>query len=212
MPTFYHSAELRWFVRSSGDNWQRAHDWFAPADPALQHREPERTDAYLQLPASITVGVKQRQGRFEIKTQTVAPRLFEPGTAGISGHLDEWVKWSFASRDPAALEVELLQAGPWRTVIKDRHLQKYAEADGTISPASPADRPDQGCNVELTRLAFSPGQWDWFTIGFEAFGPPARVSSILTASAERFFAQHAGVPLALQAADSLGYPEFLLRA
>lgn len=211
MPTFYHSAEVRWFMRSTDDSWERATAWFAADDPALQTLEPERTDAYLQLPSSLTVGVKHRQGRLEIKTQTAAPRPLVIGAGGADGNADEWVKWSFASAQPAALEAELLQAGPWRKVIKQRGLQKYAYTDGKVSPASPAERPDQGCIVELTRLAFAPSQWHWFTIGFEAFGPPERVAATLTASVERFFAEHGAAPVALRAADSLSYPAFLLR-
>jgi hypothetical protein len=210
MPTFYHSAEVRWFVTADDDNWRRVQSWFAPGDPKLLIREPERTDAYLLMPTRVA-GVKQRQGKLEIKTLTVEARTCAFAGGSAEGLVDEWVKWSFESGQAAALETELTKAGPWCRVIKDRFLQKYSYAGAQVSTVSPSERPDEGCNIELTRLALSASQWDRFTIGFEAFGAPERTATILAAGVERFFADHGRAPIDLRAADSLNYPAFLLK-
>jgi hypothetical protein len=73
------------------------------------------------------------------------------------------------------------------------------------------ERPDKGCNVELTELT-NPSQnpddrWRWWTIGFEAFGPPGRVEDNLRAGLVEFLS-NAGQPGPWQMleANSMSYP------
>src|SRR5689334_455346 len=115
-----HSAETRWFVRSTLDPDLVA--WFSsgPQKPKL---EPPRPDDYLRLANCDTVGVKMRDGRkLEIKAQVSAPKLFDRGH--VRGRIDEWIKWSF--EDPALPPAAkaMMAAEPWMKITKSRYLRK----------------------------------------------------------------------------------------
>jgi len=61
---FYLSAELRWFI--SGKLPAQIVDRFGESEFADQ--QLPRTDTYLVFPNAQTVGVKVREGNFEVKT------------------------------------------------------------------------------------------------------------------------------------------------
>ncbi|MEI2689854.1 MAG: hypothetical protein V9H69_09100 [Anaerolineae bacterium] len=142
MPNFfYHSAEIRWFLPDQGRNDQIL-NWFRLPDQELVvetqnyvllpdaapfvKQERERVDEYLLMPDCTTVGVKQRQGRLEVKALIAGPHPFSQGE--VSGRVDQWVKWSFDPSNEIAnlLEGELDQSGPWCRIGKKRYLQKYS--------------------------------------------------------------------------------------
>ena len=64
-----------------------------PEAPPFVKLERERNDDYLLLPGCDTVGVKQRQGKLEVKALVAGPSPFSLGA--VVGRLDQWVKWSF---------------------------------------------------------------------------------------------------------------------
>ena len=84
----YQSLETRWFYR--GELPQPVRESFM--DGAGDPRFVERIDAYLLMPEVDTVGVKIREGRFEIKAR-VGPEE-DAELLGIASLLDRWVKWS----------------------------------------------------------------------------------------------------------------------
>ena len=134
--SFYHSAEIRWFLPAQDRNDQLL-DWFRLPDQEIVveteayvpllgvahfvKQERERVDEYLLIPDCATVGVKQRQGRLEVKALVAGPHPFSQGE--VSGRVDQWVKWSFNPSDEIAnlLEGELNRSGPWRKVGKKRY-------------------------------------------------------------------------------------------
>jgi hypothetical protein len=67
--------------------------------------------------------------------------------------------------------------------------------------------PQNGCNVELTRLTM-PDDEQWFTLGFEAFGSLADVENRLQQVAEVMANRR---PPRLTGAICLSYPQFLTR-
>ena len=225
MGNFYTSAEVRWFLHEQQVQWDQILAWFRRHDQLPLHvegsydprtttevfvkREKERTDEYLRFPDCDTVGVKQRQGKLEVKALVASGRPFALASAGVTGRMDQWVKWSFASSLHAQLEAELEQAGPWAKVVKDRFLQKYSFGSGRLLGVLPDSRPADGCNIELTRLSVKADAWDWFTLGFEAFGPSGRVIAILDQAVEQFFAAHGPAPVPLTSRDSRSYPAWL---
>ena len=225
MGNFYTSAELRWFLRDQQGQWDQMLKWFRRQDQlplrtegsydpktatgAFVKREAKRTDEYLRFPDCDTVGVKQRQGKLEVKALVASGRPFALASAGVTGRMDQWVKWSFASQLHAQLEVELERAGPWAAAVKDRCLQKYSFEAGRILEVMPDSRPAHGCNIELTRLSVKTDEWDWFTLGFEAFGPSGRVIAILDQVVEQFFTAHGAAPVPLTGRDSRSYPAWL---
>jgi hypothetical protein len=222
---FYHSAETRWFLNGNGhldqllgwftlkgrlniveetDNYQRQ----SAKDPFVK-KEKLRTDEYLLVPGCDTTGIKQRQGRLEVKSQVAGPRPFTVGD--VTGRIDQWVKWSMKPSGNIALplEADLHQSGPWINIGKKRYTQKYSFDQGPLSAVSPDAWPDTGCNIELTLLETQEGPGSWTTIGFEAFGPPGRVMAMLDDSIRHFFAAHGPAPVRLEGRDSLSYPTWL---
>lgn len=220
---FYHSAELRWFLSEQGQcdpllEWFRLqnqlpmredgqYDPQTAAGPFVK-QELERTDEYLLFPDSDTVSVKQRQGRLEVKALVSGPRPYSWG--GVVGRLDQWVKWSFDPSHSIAdeLEIELDQSGPWRKVVKQRYLQKYSFDSGLVA-VSPDQRPDTGCNIELTVIGVKATIGTWLTFGFEAFGPSGRVLALLDQAVQHYFTVHGPAPVRLEGRDSLSYPAWL---
>lgn len=221
---FYHSAELRWFLQGK-DQFDEFLKWFCLQDQILLKtegeynpktvsgpfvkQEEERNDEYLLLPDCDTTGVKQRQGKLEVKALVLGPRPFSLG--GVVGRLDQWVKWSFEPSDKQRskdLEIELNLSGRWRKVIKKRYLQKYS-FDSGLAAVSPDQRPDTGCNIELTVINVKANIGTWLTFGFEAFGPSGRIIALLDEAVTYFFTLHGKPPVRLEGRDSFSYPAWL---
>ena len=223
---FYHSAELRWFLPDQ-DQWDPLLKWFrlqdqlplreegpyvpkTGAEPFVK-LERERTDEYLLLPDCDTVGVKQRQGKLEVKALVAGPRPFSLG--GVVGRVDQWVKWSFDPSEAIAtqFEIELDQSGPWRTVVKKRYTQKISLNSGGPVSIPPDQYPEIGCNIELTMIDVQATLRTWLTFGFEAFGPSGRVVALLDQAVQHFFAAYGPPPVSLDGNDSLSYPAWLAK-
>lgn len=221
----FHTAEARWFL-SGTEKWDELLYWFTrqgrlplvqetgnyvpdpEAAPFVKQERP-RTDEYLVLPNCETVGVKQRQGRLEVKALVAGPRPFAAGEA--AGRTDQWVKWSLKPSEGIALtlEADLRQAGAWRRVEKRRCTRNLAFNAGGLTAVSPDAWPEAGCNVELTLLHVAAGVGEWVTFGLEAFGPQAQADDLLTAAAALFFTAHGPAPLRLAEQASLSYPAWL---
>lgn len=232
---FYRSAELRWFLAGQRLSHELDSDpiveWFrgtlevkkeGPRGSKVETRpfvkfEKPRTDQYLLLPDTDTASFKQRQGKLEVKALVAGPRPFSMGA--ITGHLDQWVKWSFSPTEaklenPAVtmqeqLEGELNQAGPWQAVTKVRFLQKYSFDTGQPVAVSPDLMPTTGCQIELTMVSVQATVANWLTFGFEAFGPSGRVTAMLDEAVQEFFKVHGQAPFPLDGRDSLSYPAWL---
>lgn len=223
---FYHSAELRWFLPEQSP-WDRLLHWFtlqgrltinvegqydprAATGPFVK-LERERIDEYLLLPQCAAVGVKQRQGKLEVKALIAGPRPFSLG--GVVGRVDQWVKWSFDPSEAMAIqfEIELDQAGPWRRVAKKRYAQKISLDSGGPVSVPPDQYPETGCNIELTVIDVQATLRTWLTFGFEAFGPSARVMALLDEAVAHFLDVHGPPPVSLDGSDSLSYPAWLVK-
>lgn len=183
------SAEVRWFFRGapSAEDWR----WFR--DGELWFRQPPRVDEYLVLPDCTTTGIKLREGRFEVKALTDAPRIVEY-PHGVRGHRDGWVKWSRALDTGSA-------AGPfppqdderWVRVLKRRTLRGFSldgiDADGDPREVSAEEqRPRRGCGVEITEVRiFGNADSPWWTVGLEGFDDDGAVDDALERVARYFF-------------------------
>ena len=207
---FYQSAEIRWFLPGDGPR-DALLRWFgAEPDqdaPTLVTREKARTDSYLLLPNCDSSGVKQREGKLEVKARVAGP--FPIARPEAVGRVDRWVKWSFAPSEgiAPALETELSTSGPWREVEKVRYLRRLSFDSGRAVAVAPDERPDSGCTIELTELTVE--RQAWLTVGFEAFGPPARLLALLDEALGAFFAERGAPPLPLEGRDSMSYPTWI---
>lgn len=167
---FFSSAEIRWFLYNQQDEWDKMLSWFHEHESndnssfelgSIIKKESTRVDKYLLLPDCDTVGVKQRQGKLEVKAIVGGVRPFSLASFDVTGKVDQWIKWSFDSDHSEQLEAELDQAGSWRRIEKTRYLQKYSFDTGEIVSVTPDARPNSGCNIELTRLTVKANKWDW---------------------------------------------------
>jgi hypothetical protein len=221
---FLQSAEIRWFWPGHAQ-WEALLAWFTrqgrlplvedtgnialnPAPPAFVKQERPRTDEYLLLPNCQTVGVKQREGRLEVKALVAGPQPFAQGN--VSGQIDQWVKWGLQPSAGIALPLvaDLQQSGKWLSVTKRRYTQKVALEGDKLTAVSPDTFPDAGCSVELTLVDVAAGQASWLTVGFEAFGETDRLR-LLDRATTYFFTLHGLPPLALTTRNSLSYPAWL---
>ncbi|WP_194974258.1 hypothetical protein [Aquiflexum lacus] len=185
-PYLYHSAEIRWFLPPATD-WETALDWFIgneskkadqtldlPAEKTLDinhiKREDLRTDEYLVIPQCNTVGVKQRQGKLEVKAQ-VGERVHYQNEH-LSGIIDYWSKWSLqpSESNMSLLEKDLKLSGEWLKINKIRYLLKLSHSENGIRKVTPDAWPEKGCQVELTQVWAEGSDEKWTSFGFEAFG------------------------------------------
>jgi hypothetical protein len=223
---FYHSAEIRWFLPHQGQ-WDELLTWFTrqgklniveeaipyirqPDAATFIKQERPRTDDYLLLPNCQTVGVKQREGRLEVKALVDGPQPFAQGN--VSGQIDQWVKWSLQPSAEIALPLtaDLQQSGNWLGVTKRRYTQKVALLGGGLTAVSPDTFPATGCSIELTLVDVAAGNGRWLTFGFEAFGETDR-PRLLHRTMTHFIATRGPPPVALTTRDSLSYPAWLVQ-
>jgi hypothetical protein len=197
------SAEMRWFWPTECPD--RFEPWFqagAPL-PGLGCRE----DEYLHERDQTEIGIKRRGGRpgVEIKgLVAVLPESCDP--APFVGAAQIWCKWP-----SSALELRDL---PTIKTKKKRWLRKF-DMTGAEPPEipmlkddAPADHrpfPQQGCNVELTRIELEHEQV-WWSFGFEAFGDLSSIERNLRAA---LFLMAERRPPPVAPGDLLSYPAWL---
>ena len=200
------SAEVRWFFE--GPVPDEIEQWFGRSDSAFT--ASPREDLYLQLPASLGLNVKLREGRLEIKSlmKTLDARSFTPGAAG---NVQMWKKWS--DGDAALQEFERLRTSVpdlWVTVRKERALRKFSVDGGSIKEVQAGTVfLSEGCNVELTRITVN-GAAYW-SFALEAYGDPAQVEEHLHCVAKRVLSDRHRPHGTFSVDNSHSYPEWLGR-
>lgn len=200
-----HSAEIRWFYQEPLPKEMLY--WFQS-----KQSEGEREDRYLLFDGCASVGVKIRGGQeknlFEIKALRAEPEtMLLPG--GVSGRTDCWVKQSFDDSALCDWLKKLRQENDgWEVVKKERWLRKFSLDQSTLMEVPTGEKPTEGCNVELTRIAV--GEQQWWSFAFEAFGRHECVQGNLCVAANYFFSRHPPIR-AFRLADSQSYPAWLAR-
>jgi hypothetical protein len=203
------SAETRWFILGALPD--EVLSWFKSAQ-ALDS-EGVQVHEYLLFPDCQSVGVKLREGRFEIKAILGASQPLSLDL-GIQGRTEEWVKWSFASEGLQTIDPALHQSGRWLKVYKERFLRRFSADRGSLVEvtARPGPLSGIGCNIELTRIEVEGNPRFWFSLGFEAFDPSAVAVNILLDAIHLFFQEQGRVPgISLSERDSLSYPAWLAK-
>ena len=194
------SLEVRWIF--PGELAGMVAAWFArfPAETTVLE------DAYLLDPHLPGLSVKVRGGRaLEVKAYRGSPGLLE--VAGRArGRLESWQKWSFP-HGPASLGGG--DSAGWRPVSKRRRISWFSLTGGSARARDRGlgERPE--CAVELTDI--HAGGEAWWTLGFEATGPPDVLRSELDAAAALVFALPLPGGLELGTGDSRSYAQWLRR-
>jgi hypothetical protein len=209
------SVEVRWFLAGAVDEAMAA--WIDDgAPPAWTGRQ----DVYVVVPGSDDMGVKVRgpevtgrgpqPARFEVKARVARRGVLDAdlGAVRVSGHVEEWLKWSYAG-EPLAPFVQGLLAHPARVAMdKERVQRKYDLAPGRVPFPRIAVRTDveRGAYVELARVRAG-GTAAW-SVGVEAFGPPgdAQLAEALHRLVGEAFRD---CPRGLRLEDSRSYPGWL---
>jgi hypothetical protein len=184
------SAEIRWFWQDSPPpglgSWFRSpgYEVFPPGGDGSKPRE----DEYLREENRCELGIKVRGKNghgVEIKGLVVT-ELGDLSIDPFKGTLELWCKWI-----SSALE---LKPGSTVMILKWRLLRKFdtsglapreIELGEDEMPKDPAvTLPEQGCNVELTRIHIPINDETWWTLGFESFGTLSKVEKNLQSAAE----------------------------
>lgn len=192
--------EIRWFFADVIPS--AVLDWFrdsVPISPA-----PMRTDIYLPLPASLELGIKLREGRLEIKTQS-GPSREVTYLNGVTGRAALWKKE--AVRSDLVSDIESRLAHPSAlSVVKQRYLRKFSLYDGKLAEITTASAPRQGCFLEVAQLWLDDTP-SW-TIALEAIGAPAPLAGNLAETAAHVFGG-SPCPASLTMEACASYPEWL---
>jgi hypothetical protein len=122
----------------------------------------------------------------------------------VRGFLEVWQRWSFPV---AVLGRDVHDSTTWRPVRKVRRITFFAASEGRLSARVPAAGRAIGCAVELTEVTAPDGRW--WTLGFEATGPPDELPSLVEATAALMFQQPLPADLELSAADCGSYHSWL---
>jgi hypothetical protein len=191
------TTEIRWFV--SGELPRDVRRWFIGAAVA-----EERCDRYL-LDERSDVGTKFRNGEtLERKTRLETGPVVEL-TDGLAGVLESWRKWT-----PADRLVQRTATQRWidvdKWIVKRRFSPNGAEVE-----VSPWQNRRPSCDVEI--VAIRADETTAWSFALAAHGPScSRLGAIRTAWSALL---RAGAPtirdLGLEAAESMGYPEWLGR-
>ena len=192
------TCEMRWIL--DGALPAEVERWFhrdgAPAAPAW------REDRYLILPGAADMGIKERQGRLEIKG-----RLAELGSyalaPGIEGAAERWCKWSYDGAVAARLRALQDQDA---VVVGKRRAQRHflLTPGGAAEEAAQRDLARRGFSVELTEIRLA-GHDHW-SLGIEAApDDDALLGDLLAALAGLV----QGFPRPLPRARSRSYPKWL---
>lgn len=193
------SVETRWFIR--GGVPKEALNWIQRWE--LGPHEPEkREDHYLSFPGIASIGVKLRDGRFEVKRRDLDLGLAALGSR-VTGRLAFWRKWSFKIVDDGS---DKSPDSHWITIEKTRFSRKYSDENSGLVPVDPKSFPARGCTVELAVLRVQGAEW--WSVGFEAFGSEDNeLRNTLVLVAEKCF--NRGTHPTLDGRDSFDYPEWL---
>jgi len=202
------SAEVRWFFR--GPLPREVESWFCQG--SLWCRQQRRVDQYLVLPGCATVGVKLREGMFEIKGQVDAPvEVAYPN--GVRGVRACWVKWSTGEIGAgAARQLLARDEDRWVPVQKDRLLRRLSLDHGEpVEIGTEEAAPARGCGIEVTSITIPGGGGsEGWSLGLEGFGAAEVVVESLEDAAVSFFSGDP-LPLTLEVASSMSYAEWLQR-
>jgi hypothetical protein len=160
----------------------------------------------LLFPGCETVGVKEREGSFEIKARCSSGEVVS-FTGQAVGRCDSWAKWSYR-RPPVTpwLEALALEPAGWIEVRKSRRLLQFSLDARAPQHVAPTGQSLQGCSIELTSIQARGSEW--WSVGLEAFGSRGRLRANLQTVAAAFFSAR-GEPLSLGLTGSFSYPAWL---
>ncbi len=195
------TAEVRWF--NKGDIPEQFLAWFKGLE-GIYEDQAVRSDFYLKMTEESNLGIKIREGRFEIKRLT--SNLGILSSKGAEGIADTWRKWSLKADDKEEIDIIAEDTGQWIEIEKKRMMQKFrTDESGRLIPQVVSFLPSSGIGVELSRVFFRSQKY--WTFGMEAFGMENEIFDLLKRCFNHCFSKKP--PTALTLDHSFSYPEWL---
>ena len=204
--------EIRWFL--SGPVSSQAWTWFDGLPGENVKRSYPRQDIYLVIPARDDLGLKVREGRFEIKTKDGQGRNIEIFDGKIGGIAEDWQKHTWDYLDRIGEISTPFKEGLRSRIVKSRAQRKYAVQRDGLVPVNMNERPECAFILELTELYSqavdekdkkTPPQRDW-TIGCEAIAEKKMIDHVFEIGTNEVFKDYTSPVLRKE--DSYGYPKY----
>lgn len=213
--TPFFSHEVRWFFDGTADEHASLKRWFETVSPlrkvdgvgapAWKGRLDDEPDRYLVVPGSDDMGIKWREGEFQVKGR-VAPLGVQVFADRHQGNVERWVKWSYEKlpdtyRDIFAGKLTI-------PVEKTRALRKVRldTSSGAMEEVDAGALVDRGIGIELTNLVVA--DEPYCSLAFEAFPDDSAMHASFTRVVSTFLATLPN-DVHLDQASSLSYPAWL---
>jgi hypothetical protein len=160
-----------------------------------------REDRYLILPGVADMGIKEREGRVDIKGRlaVLGHHAIAPEIEGVA---ERWCKWTCG----AAIAERLGSFQDGAIVVGKGRVQRHflLDSDGRTQRTAQRDLTQRGFSLELTRIRLPAG--DHWSLGIEAAPDDAALLADLLAALSRVLQ---GFPMPLPPARSMSYPAWL---
>lgn len=194
------TLEVRWF--ENGPLPPNLRDWFGRLQDS-----PSRTWTDFYLPcADTSLNLKAREGKIQIKRRLAGPSRYSLGPK-VTGHVEEWIKWSFKQEENGNNPWRTNQTGLWVPIQKTRRQHTFdADRQSELSDSLPAT-PPATVKLEITLLSVS--DTSGWTLCLETEGPRETLRDTLLGAAEALLKTE--VPTPLRADRSFGYTQWLQR-
>jgi hypothetical protein len=202
------TAEVRWFWQ--GDVPHAALDWL-DTRPGGAPTEETRTDHYLIVSTTDTLGIKLREGQIEIKQRTgpARPTHLSDQAYGLT---ESWTKWSFGLARERPVLNQVIASGAWTGIKKTRWLKEYRITEtGSAEFLGPGENAKEVCALEIAQVTVldAHAQSRWWTLGLEASGDEKQLTRTLHRTATDLLSLP--LPRAMREENSSSYPKWLRR-
>lgn len=201
------SHEVRWFFDGKVDLHPLLRRWFESNTPVHKRgdfgppvwmgRLDGQPDVYLLVPGADDMGIKWREGNFQIKGRAASLGVHE-FCGRFQGSVERWIRWSygnlpdsyhrlFADGDKKGLlTVSVRKTRALRKIRLDTYIGSAEEVD-------PKAFIDRGINFELTDLEV--GGKSYSTVAFEAYPDDSAIHAAFTRTVGTFLDALEGVDL-----------------
>ena len=213
------SHEVRWFFDGAVDLHPLLRIWFETSSPipkkggfgppAWMGRLGGEPDVYLLVPGADDMGIKWREGNFQIKGRVVSLGVHS-FCGRFQGSVERWVRWAYGNLPDSYRR--LFTDGDNKglltvSVRKTRALRKIRldTYNGSAEEVDPKAFIDRGINFELTDIEVD-GK-SYCSLAFEAYPDDSAMHEAFTRTVETFLDALEGVELGT--GNSMSYPEWL---
>ena len=197
------SAEIRWFYPDECP--ANLHRWFGEMSPAPGGGKL-RIDEYLSQTNQSEVSIKKRGGKpgVEIKGLIAVCRS---ELVPFAPYVELWCK--------SRLQASALEMTKRMIIQKTRWIRTYDTSRAAIveiplqadeKPLNGQPLPQQGCNVEISKIQIAEEPRQWWTLGFEAFGDLDSAPGNLLKTMQYLIAHSFPLPIC---GEFLNYPSWL---